>query len=933
MGDKAQIKNLKIGHLNARSLFTGFHELVNLIEENDFHVMCISETWLNENIPNNVIDIPNYSLFRKDRLSRGGGVGIYIRHNLKVTQILSDFGSIEGIEHLWIKIKVDKIYFLIGVIYRSPSNNVNLFIEFLDNIISHTTPQFENIIILGDLNVDHCYDNLVNQCMISYDFQQLITEHTRVTNASHSIIDVIYTNCRNLLLNSGTLDSYDISDHQAIFCELKCSIPVQEPFFVTYRDFKNFIFNDFNEDLCAIPWDNILYINDIDDKLNLLNNYILTLFDKHAPLKTSRISKPYAPWITTSIKDMMKTRNKALQKYKRTKDPNDHNFYKELRNLVISALRREKAAYLSHQLKNPNNKELWKSIRILNIKQKSLTEIPQQLKNVNDINNYFLSVFSPVNNCPNTTNYYATNKFNNNISFSFRLATVEDIKTIILDLKSNAYGIDQICARMLQYCSPVICPYITHIINCCLLSGYFPDIWKSSVIRPLPKINNPSTFNELRPISILPALSKVLEKFLNIQMFDYVINNNIVSDKQSGFRKGYSTTSLLLNVTDHIIRSLDIGLATALVLLDFSKAFDTLDHCLLCAKLNYFGFDDRSVQFFNSYLSNRRQRVVIDELSSDSGYVTSGVPQGSILGPLLFLIYTSDIFNVVKFSNIQAFADDTQIYYSFDPTNVILAGEYINKDLCALHDYSVRHNLKLNGTKCNALIFCNKPSETLISNNLKLVIQNQTLNIIKSGKNLGIIFDSKLKFQEYVSLIVKRSYIALKLLYCNASILNFKVRKKLTETLVLSILNYGITLYFPCLDNITQHRLQKIQNCCCRFVFGLRKFDRVSSKINELGWLKIGNLYKYHMSVFVYRILSTSSPSYLREKLIFRYNVHCVNIRNSNELTIPRFHLTMFKRSFTYNSAEVYNNINSNLKSLSLNSFRVKIKNMYLTQQ
>lgn len=511
--------------------------------------------------------------------------------------------------------------------------------------------------------------------------------------------------------------------------------------------------------------------------------------------------------------------------------------------------------------------------------------------------------------------------------------TIEEVKTVIYNLKSDAYGNDNICAKMLQLCLPTIAPFITHIVNCCLERGCFPEMWKTSLVKPLPKVNNPKAYNELRPISILPTMSKVLERIINMQMYDYVANNNILSDLQSGFRKGFSTTTLLLNITDNIIKSLDSGLATALILLDFSKAFDTLDHELLCSKLEYYGFDHISINFFKSYLSNRRQQVVIDNTFSQIASITSGVPQGSVLGPILFLIYTADIFNVIKYCKIQAFADDTQLSLSFKPQHVDIACAHINHDLETLSEYSKSHNLKLNTSKCNVIIFCPKPSEYLVKTHLKLMMCNEPIRVANSVKNLGVIFDCRLRFEEYVSLLVKKAYLALKLLYRNKKIINFDLRKKLAETLVLPILNYGIILYYPCLDRITQNRLQIIQNCCCRFVFGLRKYDRVSTKIKQLGWLKLENIYKYQISVTVKRILSTSSPPYLRENILFRRDLHNINVRHVSQISLPRFHSALFSRSFTYNTAKIFNNLNDSLKNLPLNNFRRKVKHALLELQ
>lgn len=933
MNNNYNNNKLKIGHLNVRSLFTGFEDLTRLITENNFDIFCVSETWLNENISSNIVNIPNYCIFRKDRIGRGGGVGIYIREDIVCREFSLDFGQLEGLEYLCLDIKINKMPLLLGVLYRAPANNINICVNHMDDLLSFLCPQFENIIFLGDINIDQAFENSFAYCMSSYDFTQIIEESTRITGSSEKLIDVIFTNRPDHVLNQGTLNADLISDHRAIFCDLNVTLNRPKPKTITYRNFKNFVYENFLVDLNNVQWDNIFYLDNIEKKVQYLAENILVIFNKHAPYVTSRVTKPYAPWLTDNIKQLMKERKKALSKYEKSKSCSDLLYYRQLRNITVSAIKREKAAYLLFQQNNSNAKDLWKSLKHLNIKQQQNTDIPTYLRKPDEVNSYFSSIFHPLNNCPDTTNWYLSHTFDENITFQFKLPTVTEVQSVIDKLKSNAYGSDEISITMIHLCSVKICKHITHIINCCLESSYFPNKWKISLIKPIPKIKEPKSFNDLRPITLIPTLSKILEKIVQPQIYNYVINNNIISPLQSGFRKGHSTTSVLTNISDNIFRSLDSGKATVLTLLDFSKAFDTLDHSLLCAKLVYFGFDISVVSFFKSYLEGRSQVVVFDDKHSSSRPITSGVPQGSVLGPLLFLIYTADIFTSIKFCNIQCYADDTQLEYSFNVDEINNACFRINSDLHSILQFSIDHNLKLNADKCAAILFCSNKLRDILTTNLNLKLDNHPLSTVHKVKNLGIIFEDNLRFKEHVALLVRKTYVALKLLYTNISLINFKLRKKLCETLVLPILNYGNIVYYSCLDKLTQYRLQKIQNSCCRFVYRLKKFDRVSNKINDLGWLRVDNLYKYHLSVFLKTILQTDSPPYLRGKLVFRHNIHDANLRSINCLSLPRYRSTMFQRSFSYNAVTVFNSITPQLKTLPVNNFRRKVKLYFLSLQ
>lgn len=303
-----------------------------------------------------------------------------------------------------------------------------------------------------------------------------------------------------------------------------------------------------------------------------------------------------------------------------------------------------------------------------------------------------------------------------------------EVLKIISGIKSNATGADGINILTLNLCIPYLLPYITHIINFCLMNSVFPTSWKKAHVIPIPKISNPQNFNDLRPISILPTLSKVLEKAIENQMLEHLNKNNIIQATQSGFRSGHSCTTALLKITDDVLEAFDKGKLTLLILLDYSKAFDTLNHNILNAVLHFIGFNESSLNLLSDYLTNRSQAVKYESNISNYLCLDKGVPQGSILGPLLFSIYTSNFPTAFASCSQHYYADDTQLYFSFSLEESVQAISALNYDLINLGVFSRNHCLKLNSSKTKAIIF-----------GKKVLRENFLVNFSKGIKILMII--------------------------------------------------------------------------------------------------------------------------------------------------------------------------------------------------
>lgn len=478
---------------------------------------------------------------------------------------------------------------------------------------------------------------------------------------------------------------------------------------------------------------------------------------------------------------------------------------------------------------------------------------------------------------------------------------------------------------MIKLCLPFLLPFITHAINYCLTSSTFPNCLKKADVLPVAKIRNPSHFKDLRPISLLPIFSKIIEKVVADQLRPHLATYKIIPEIQSGFQHGFSCNTALLKITDDIFSALDAGKATLLVLLDFSRAFDTLNHEILISILTYCGLSANSVKFFQSYLMNRYQRVIYREEMSQTRKNDTGVPQGSILGPLLFILYTLNLPNRCKSSSIHLYADDTQIYNSFYPTNITQACEEICKDLENLLNTSKDHHLLLNPNKSKVILFCRKNDREYLRGNVNLRVGNTQLQIVNEVKNLGLLIDDNLRFTSHVNHCIANAYNVLRILYQNRDCFNRKLKRTLCDSLVLSKLNYCDIVYGPCIDSVVTLKVQRLQNSCLRFIYGIRKFDHISHKLIEAKWLDMNHRRILHSLCLYQKIILFKSPPYLYAKIRFRSDVHSLNLRFKGLITPPKHHNEFFKRSFIYTLFYYYNRLPAPYKMLNLSTFRRKV--------
>ena len=674
-------------HLNIRSLhknFDSFETFLSTLNNFQFSLIGLTETWLHSNSPP-LFNIENYKLLRQDRtVGRGGGVAMYAHKNLN-PKIRPDI-HIEGSEDLFVEITHDKHKNkIVGVIYRPPSSSFDTFLENLETCLQRLSNEHKDIYLMGDFNTDlslphnNSSRRLLNT-LLSYAIRPHIDQPTRITNSTQTLIDNIFSNNYNDSLN-GTIYS-DISDHLPIFTISRIKTPIMsnKNNLGFHRKETKPNIDSLIADLSQEEWQDVYVEADVNSAYNVFIKKIRNLYDKNVPLVRNSSGKlrNKQPWITRGILKSILTRNRL---YKLSlKQPNDVNRkkYKTYRNKLTSIIRLSRKMHFTQKLENSkgNTELMWKTINTLLNKQNSHStdefivndhklSDPKQI--ANSFNTYFTNIganlaYNIPNNNRNFSQYLPRI---NNKSLFLNPTNIHEILEIVRLLKSTkSSGYDELSINVIKQIIHYIASPLCYIFNLSLSTGLFPQSMKTAKIIPIYKKNDASIISNYRPISLLPSLSKILEKIVYKRLYSFLDINKILISNQYGFRKNHSTDYAILQLCDQIAASLSKKEHIIGIFMDLSKAFDTIDHNILLKKLRTYGIRGTALDWFKSYLFNRRQFVSFKSSASNISSINCGVPQGSILGPLLFLIYINDIINAAPLFTYVLVADDTNVLYS-----------------------------------------------------------------------------------------------------------------------------------------------------------------------------------------------------------------------------------------------------------------------------
>ena len=949
-------KGLHIANLNVRHFLPKMDELTLTIgTENGPDIIGICETFLDPSVGDSQLSINHFDLHRKDRCETqdksGGGLLLYFRKSLNCKR--RPELEISKIETLWTEVTLTNTKpFLICTLYRPPSATSE-WIDLLEEELSVAQTTGLEMIIMGDLNIDFqaCSNNKWLNLVQLFDLTQLVTKPTRITQYSSTLIDHVYTtNPENI--SECYVPSYSISDHFPVCFSRKtnCKISKNEHITTTYRSFKNFNETHFLQDLATDlgSFSDILVDSDINEACFAWIKTIQHQLDHHAPVKSRRVKHKRLPeWSNQEILTTRKLRDIS-------KRHGNWPDYKKYRNKTKTLIRQAKKHHFSEAVTNlKDTKSIWKHLRTANKKTSACDNaLPdeleingQQYTNSQDIafklNDYFASISEYINtndvitSAPDLTKLetYISSKIPLDTFFRIPKITVNQVSEFINGLNpAKATGLDGIGPRILKLASTVLSPSITALINKSIETATFPDQLKMAKLYPIHKGGSKSDPANYRPISILPTISKIFEKHINKHLVAFLNKYKVIHANQSGFRQKHSCQTALVKLIDQWMACIDRGDIVGSVFLDFRKAFDLVDHSILIDKLSLYKCQGPDLNLISSYLQSRQQVIDSGKGLSTPAYIKSGVPQGSILGPTLFLIFINDLPLHMEYCDIDLFADDATFHANGKTKSEVepkLQTDGNNSKSWAKH-----HKMQIHYDKTSCMTLGSRHRTQNEASKLDITIDGNEIKQVDKQKLLGVYIDENLLWTTHIDYLCSKISTKISLLKQLSTYVPVKVQKLFYQGYILPLIDYGSNTWGST-SKLNIERLSKLQKRAARIILKA-DFDTPSSEMfNELGWSTIENRHNYNKAVLTYKAFNNLTPEYISNLLKPTFETHNRNLRSATNgsLSVPRSRTSLFDRSFSATAPKLWNSLPKEITTASsLENFKQLAKTNFMNR-
>ena len=944
---KGNKNSFSLFHLNIASLTKHKDELDLILKSlnHEFDFIGISETKLlkQQTIIPKKLDITGYEKYSTPTEADKGGTMLYVKTETNHKE-RKDLNKIcyksMYLESTFIEVINQKQKnLLVGCIYKHPSMDINEFNDdFMNQLFEKLNKENKEIFLMGDFNIDLMTidddPNITNyfDIITSNLFIPHIIYPTRITPTSKTLIDNIFSNLTNFDdAISGNL-TISISDHLAQFLIISKKTKTQHLKSNIYKsDYKKFDRENFLSELLNIDWTDITKIQnkDCNESLNIILTKINELTDKYLPIKKlnkQELKKANKPWITNGIINSMLRRDKLYKKYIQAKNlvikEDYHNKYKTLRNQIVTLGRESKNNYYRcFFTENANDiKNTWRGIReIIDLRGKTKNNLTSLMINkelinnptkiANEFNNYFSTIAENLqkNIYSKDENFekYLKNKNNKSI-FLTPTDKHEVLETINKIITKKAYGPHSIPFYIFHLIKYNISEILAEIINCMFETGTYCDILKFSKVIPIFKEKGSKLeCKNYRPISLLSNMNKIIEKLIYKRLIKFFDINKCIYNNQFGFRTEHSTIHALTSLTEDIRSALDENKIVCGLFIDLQKAFDTVNHKILLKKLEHYGVRGIPNKLLESYLTNRKQSVSINGVTSNNTNINCGVPQGSVLGPLLFLIYINDLNLAIKYCTTRHFADDTNLLIKNSSPKKLK--KYLNLDLKSLVKWLKVNKISLNTSKTEFIIF--KHPNKKIEYDFKIKIDGKRLNSEKFVKYLGIYLDSQLNWAPHTEILSIKLNRAVGMLKKIRHYVPRNVLHSIYYGIFSSLLSYGAQIWGQS-ENKYIGRIIKIQNKALRAINFANYNDSVDPLYRASNILKFTDNVKVLNFLNVLDSLKNKLPITLSKTFMPVQEVHSYNTRGvtQRKIAVPRANTQTYGiMSITYQSLQFWN--------------------------
>ena len=952
--DQKNSTNIILGTINIQSIKSKELQLIDLLENYSLDALMVTETWLTNNehgtqwLETTPLNRNPYSLVHTNRPNgRGGGLALITKNCYTVTEVKN--GQYPSFEHATWEFNVKHKQIHITGIYHPPYSlrNKSTNRAFLDDFTTFVTellPRWSNNLLVGDFNLHVSKDDDIDST-IFLDTIEAMGLYQHVTFPTHkqgNTLDLVISELGNTSKVMTTAPGPFLTDHRVVISTLNIKSSQSKRQQIKVRKLKAVETNQWEKEF---NHSNVTLTSNLEKDVESLATELRRVLDTLAPVKNCSVSlKPKKPWFNHDLaveKAKVRRREKKWLKYKLS---STWTAYKKTRNSYYAQLNNSKKKNICNQIMDCSDDSKKRFTLVNNLTNKPE---PQKWPKHNtkedlaeDFATFFQNKILKIRELFNGMKQYeAITDSSVPLLRKFAPMTEKQISLIIKQMKSKTCELDDIPTNILKKILPVVCPLITKIVNTSLTNGEFSTKWKTAVVRPLlKKIGLELIKQNFRLVSNLAFISKIVERAMLLQLSQHCQDFNLQPDYQSAYRPDYSCEMAILKISNDILWAFENKSITALVAIDLSAAFDTVDHEILLQILNAkYGITGQALKWFDNYLSERSFKVVIGDKYSKPHGLTVSVPQGSCAGASVFNLYCSTLHEIIpKDLTLSGFADDHSVRRTFRADSSKDEAE-TNRTLenCMLNikSWMDSMHLKMNPNKTEFIYFGSKPQLKKCKIG-SLKVSEDLIPRADMIRYLGVYLDANLNYKHHVTKKCKAAMLNYFKIKSIRPLLDVKTMARLCLSLCISHLDYCNSVLYG-LPDTTFNRLQRIQNMCARLTLRRGKMDSITECLKELHWLPIKQRIQYKILTLTHKCVNKIGPKYLQDLIRLRPPTRG-GLRSNREVNLLVRPLTKCKtfadRSFSVGAPVLWNALPATMRSLNFLKFKKELKTRLFRQ-